>query len=417
MTIGNERKKIDLRHVRLPLPWEISLFLLVFYAFFFQYGVTTINGAMLVINAVCILFGIAHLILKKHDLKRSPYNWIVAFVLITVSISVVFGVSTTASIDIGIRMIEYCLTGFSIFLFAVVHKRRFIYVIFYMWLSILLLAISVLLHGAAVNSIGAVGIGTLNTNAMSSFFLLMVFCSFYLYGQTRNKMKKGLILASLLTVFFVQIQSASRRGFIVMVFMIVMNIVLAVIPYSNEENSRKKLITYSAVIIAGAIAFVGLRDYIFNNTILGQRLSGMMTGGDAARIRYQVFALEQFKRHPILGIGVGGIEYLQGVYSHSLFYETLSCTGILGSVFMLCAFFALIKKLLQNLIGENSHDVSKKGRYLNKTMLIYMLGIILSGVAVVMIYDLYFYLSLALIAAGIYWNEQPENILNEEGFA
>lgn len=401
MSYEGVRGKRGIRYLRIPSLWELSIALLIFYAFFFQYGVTTINSGMIVLNALCILLGIVKLLSGVYKGNRSFYNWVIAFVLIAVLLSVVFGVSSSASIDVGIRMIEYCLTGFSVLLFSLSHREKFKKILFYTWLSILLLSIAVQIKGSIVVYLGAVGIGNLNTNEMSSFFLLMVFCAFYLYGNTSNKFQRAIIWLSLLLVFFIEIQSASRRGFIVMVFMIVMNIIVSVIPFNNPNNSGRKLLIYSIIGIAGAVAFIELRDYILSSTVLGERLTGSMIGGDAARSRYHQFALEQFMRHPIFGVGVGGINFLQGVYSHSLFYETLGCTGIFGSVLLAISFLIPLKCLVRGVFNKEK-DVGQKYRvYLNKNLLIYLIAILISGVAVVMIYDFYFYFSLALIAAGM----------------
>lgn len=402
MNYEGTREKRGIRYLRLPSLWEVSIVILLFYAFFFQYGVTTINSAMLALNALCILIGVWKLLTGVCRGKHSFYHWLIAFVLVSVLLSIVFGVSSSASIDVGIRMIEYCLTGFSVLLFSLSHKDRYLKILFFTWLSILLLAIAVQINGTIVVYLGAVGIGDLNTNEMSSFFLLMVFCAFYLYGNTNNKFQKIIIWLSLALVFFIEIQSASRRGFIVMVFMIVMNIIISVVPFNNQNSSRKRLLIYSLIAIVGAIAFIELRDYILGSTILGERLTGSMVGGDAARTRYHQFALEQFRQHPIFGVGVGGINYLQGVYSHSLFYETLGCTGVVGALLLLISFFIPLKKLLKKLFdGSNKDGYEKNNVYLNKILLIYLVAILISGVAVVMIYDFYFYLSLALIAAGM----------------
>lgn len=402
MTYDNDRKSIDLRHMKLPSPWGVSIFLLILYAFFFQYGVISISNAMLVLNAVCILFGVAHVVAGAFKRKKTFYSGIIVFVMISIITSILFGASASASIDTGIRMIEYCLTGLSIFLYSISSENRFKNVLLLTWASIVLLAINVFLNGTVVNYQRAIGIGSLNSNEMSSFFVLMLFCTFYLYGETSSRFQRIILWVSLFLVFFIQIQLASRRGFIVMVFMIVANIIFAVIPYSNRNNSRRRLIVYSLIIIAGAIAFIELRDYILGSTVLGERLVGTMTGGDAARARYREFAFNQFKLHPVFGVGVGGINYLQGVYSHSLFYEVLSCTGIIGSIILLTAFVNPFKELSIKLYkNRNALESDKLKIYYVKVLLIYIAALFISGFAVVMIYDFYFYLSLGLIAAGI----------------
>lgn len=403
-----EEKRHSLRYVRLPSLWEVSIFLLLIYAFYFQYGVRSISNAMLGLNGICILFGMANILAGVYKGKKTFYTWIIMFVVVSLLLGMVFGVSFDTSLDTGIHMMEYCLTGLSIYFFCTSHENGYKKVLFFTWLSILLLAINVLLNKTGVDySGGAIGAVGLNTNEMSSFFILMVFCAFNLLEETNNKLQKLVIWASILLMFFTQIQSASRRGFIVMVFMIVMNIIFVSIPYNNQDSSRRRLVVYSLIILAGAIAFVGLRDYIFNSTVLGERLSGSMTGGDAARARYHAFAFEQFKNHPLFGVGVGGIDYLQGVYSHSLYYETISCTGVIGASILLISFIIPAKKLVKSIrVRRLEIHNQDKEPYLNRILLVYLVGMLISGFAVVMIYDFYFYISLSLIAAGIYLNSK-----------
>lgn len=400
-TVESGKPRLDLRHVKLPSAWEVTIALLVFYAFFFQYAVRTVSFMMLGLNALCILFAFTHILIKGIEKRKTFYWLIILFVFSSVLIGFVFGVSSRATISTGIRMIEYALTGFSVYLFIATHKQCFDRIVLYTWLSVFLLAITVIRKGTVVDYMGALGLGPLNTNEMSSYFVMMVFCTFLLYRKAEYKLQRVIIWASLIICFFVQIQSASRRGFVVMTFMIVLNILYTVIPFNNENYPRKKLILYSILIMIGAAAFVGLQDYILNNTILGARLSGNMISGDRARTIYHKFAYEQFSKHPIFGVGIGGINYLMGVYSHSLFYETLACTGIVGSCILLGAFIEPLQLTAKRVLSKKKGDTNKNSMYIYKTILIYLLAILISGIAVVMIYDFYFYFSLGLIAGGI----------------
>ena len=175
MSSKEKKDRFDIRHIKIPSIWESSIFLLIIYAFFFQYGVRTINSFMLVLNAVCILYGVANFVTGPYKRLKTFYYWIIAFVFVSFLFSLCFGVSTYASLYLGIRMIEYCLTGFSIFLFCISRENRFRKILFYTWLSIFLLAIFVLLKGTSVDYGDALGIGSLNTNELSSFYILMVF--------------------------------------------------------------------------------------------------------------------------------------------------------------------------------------------------------------------------------------------------
>ena len=399
MNSESRNNKYDIRHIRLPSLWEVSIVFLLFYSFFFQYVFKPINGAMIVLNGICIIIGFWNLFKVHHYKVHTSYTIIIAFVVFSVIASIVFGVSPSMSKELGFRMIEYCFTGFSILFFSLTHKHRFIRIFFYIWFFILLFGIQILFKGYSATYSGAVGFEGLNTNEISSFFIFMIFCAFYLYSKANNRFNKTVIIISIIFIFFVQIQTASRRGFIVMLLMIVANLIVAVIPFSYSNTPNRKLIAYSILLIVSAFAFLALRDYIVNNTALGERLVGNMTGGDFARERYHRFALEQFLSHPIIGIGVGGIEYLQGVYSHSLYYETLSCTGLFGTTILGVGLLWPVVILCKRI--TNSHLSNRTNSYCCRILLMYMICILISGFAVVMIYDFYFYLSLALITAGL----------------
>lgn len=383
----------------IPL-WEVSLLALIMYAFFFQYGVKTVKNAMPALSVICIIFAVFNLFYRKFKTSGSTYFGIQLFVMISILFGIVFGTSSSTVLDTGIRMLEYSLTGFSIVLFSISNKKNYDRIIFYIWFSILLLAISVITKGTIVGYMGAIGIEALNTNEMSSFFILMIFCTFYLYGKAKKKSWKTLLWLSLVIIFIIQIRAASRRGFIVMVFMIVFNIIYNVIPYNNAKNSGKRVIVYSLLIIAGAVVFIKLQDYLLNGTILGERLIGNMTGGDLARVRYHEFALEQFYSSPIFGVGIGGISFLQGVYSHSLYFEVLSCTGLVGSAILFFAFFDIFIKTLLLIKVDRVNENNLK-LYINKVIFTYEISLLISGIAVVLIYDFYFYISMAVIASGL----------------
>ena len=157
------------------------------------------------------------------------------------------------------------------------------------------------------------------------------------------------------------------------------------------------------LIIAVIVALLYFQKYLLDSTVLGARLLGNYDGGDAARARYQAFAWEQFKEHPIVGIGLGGVAYHMGAYSHSMFYELFSCTGIiLACIFLVGLFHFGFSYWRMNKLYRKA-KLNKEIVYVTAECLIFWLCLVVSGYAVVMIYDYNFYFSIALLAA-IYKN-------------
>lgn len=411
MSKGNASTSKNLkRNYKFPSLWEVAIILLTLYSFFFQYAVKQINNAMFTLCLANIIFGFFFLI-KKGRLFKSYFLYILLFILMSFIMSLLIGVSPKYSTDIGLKMIEYSLTCYSIYLFVLANTNKTYHIIFFIWISIFLLSVNVMIRGEVVDYLGAIGITSLNSNEMSSFYIFMVYCAFLLYGHSNNKLFKIIFLGSIIFVFILQILAASRRGFIVMSLMILSILIFGFIPMNNKKHSRKRMIISSLVMIFIALSFFLLRNYILSETILGERLSGIMTGGDAARNNYQIFAYEQFVKHPIFGVGLGGVAYLQGVYSHSLFYETLACTGIFGTVLLFMALFYAGWQLVK-LLKNPKLPFYQESYFSTKVTLIYFIALLLSGFAVVMIYNFYFYYSLIIIAIVIYLNTNKLNKSN-----
>ncbi len=379
--------------------WLLVTMITIFYAFFFQYAVTAIGGAMLGLCAVLIIFCfIQVLIVQKGKITRSYLDAILLFVIGSVILTV--GITSEGyGTDLAARMIEYVLTSYSIYLLLRVCPD---YIENVMWgtsIAITLLALASFIKGVVVSSSGAIGLEGLNSNSMSSFFLIMYFTSFCLFYKKRRFLIRILLLFMIAAVAVAQVSAASRRGFIVLALFTLLSLVFGIIPLKAKKKSKKRFFLFVLLLFGIGAALIFMQNYLLENTILGARLMGLYDSGDAARVRYQTFALQQFKEHPILGIGLGGVAFHMGAYSHSLYYELLACTGILMTLIFA---YGVIKMLrgywLLNKIFKTS-DEQKVNRYLSQIGFVFMLCILVSGIAVVMIYDFHFYYSLALLVA------------------
>lgn len=204
-------------------------------------------------------------------------------------------------------------------------------------------------------------------------------------------------------VIIAQISAASRRGFIVIILFVSLSIIFALIPHKSGNRSKKRMTLYIFFVVAIAVALVYFKNYLLDSTVLGARLMGSFDGGDAARAKYQAFALEQFRMHPIWGIGLGGIAYHMGAYSHSMYYELVSCTGLVMTMIFFAGFLGFGVKYWKINKQYRRRGNCKEIVYVSTECFFFWLSLIISGYAVVMIYDFYFYLSVALLTA-IYKN-------------
>ena len=388
--------------------WLILILLLIAYSFYYQYAVKTIGGLMIVLCGAIILCGCIQIFGgQKGRLEVSMMGPIIAFVILSTVLTITVTSHGLYGTDLCIRMIEYALTAYSTFLLL---KNRVEYLKIVFWVicvSVTLLAITTFTRGTVVTSTGAVGIARLNTNNMSSFFILAIFACFILASIESKMIVNFILVACVIIITVSMVAAASRRGFIVLSAFVGLSILFGIVPLKSEKNTKKRIFLYFLVILFVVIALVYVRIYLLENTVLGSRLMGAMNTGDAARNKYQTFARMQFQKHPILGIGLGGIAYHMGAYSHSLFYEIFSCTGIILSCFFLTAFFRYGIKFIKK--QKFYKNVDKEKYYIAVEGFLYWLCILISGISVVMIYDFYFYLSIAILAAMLEIFESHDN--------
>lgn len=379
--------------------WLFITMITIFYSFFFQYAVKAIGGAMFGLCALLILFCFVQVFLvQKGRITKSYLDPIVLFVII----SVIFTLGFTAKgygTDLSVRMIEYVLTSYSIYL-LLRECHEYIEIVF--WgtsLAITLLALATFIKGVAVSSSGAIGLEGLNSNSMSSFLLIMYFTSFCLLYKKRRFLIRVLLLFMIAVVAVAQVSAASRRGFIVLVLFTFLSLVFGIIPLKSENKSKRRYFFYVLLLFGIGIALIFLQNYLLEKTLLGARLMGAYDGGDVARNRYQTFALQQFKEHPLLGIGLGGVAFHMGAYSHSLYYELLACTGILITLIFAYGIMKMFRAYWLSNRFFMAFDNQKANTYFSRIGFIFLFCILVSGIAVVMIYDFHFYYSLALIVA------------------
>lgn len=379
--------------------WLFITIIAIFYSFFFQYAVKAIGGAMFGLCAFLILFGFVQVFfVQKGRVTKSYFDPIVLFVII----SVIFTLGFTAKgygTDLSVRMIEYVLTSYSIYL-LLRECHEYIEIVF--WgtsLAITLLALATFIKGVAVSSSGAIGLEGLNSNSMSSFLLIMYFTSFCLLYKKRRFLIRVLLLSMIAVVAVAQVSAASRRGFIVLVLFTFLSLVFGIIPLKSENKSKRRYFFYVLLLLGIGIALIFLQNYLLEKTLLGARLMGAYDGGDVARNRYQTFALQQFKEHPLLGIGLGGVAFHMGAYSHSLYYELLACTGILITPIFAYGIMKMFRAYWLSNRFFIAYDNQKANIYFSRIGFIFLFCILISGIAVVMIYDFHFYYSLALIVA------------------
>ena len=381
--------------------WETVFFMLFLYAFFYQTVFKPINGAMIVLSVLCTGCMCIDMLFRGGDyiantaITYKNMGIILVFVLSSMFTSRFTSTRVAYSNLTGQKMLEYALVATSLYVYLILHPGRFSRIMIYIILPIVLLALRAITSGTETTSFGAIGLEELNVNVMSSMFLMALFCIIVLIP--RNKAYNILLLAAILILAYAQIRSASRRGFLVMAFFILATIVWGIAPFNRKKSALEKIAFNFFTFLILAIAVILISEYVLNDTALGKRLLLKNTSGDVLRKKYQAVAWELFLAKPVLGAGLSGVTNKIGVYSHSMYYELLACTGILGTV-ILSYFFI---RTGADLYKKSKADGYMYGadNFLIRETFVFLLCLIVSGAAVVMIYDMYFYIWVAIIKA------------------
>lgn len=377
--------------------WEFTFAILFLYTFFLQNAAVSISGMLIVLCGVLALFSALDLLIDRNG--KVSFNLmfgISAFVIVSMITSFAYSNDIDDSIAAGSRMIEYVIMGCSLCNFLLRYPQRLFSVLRYIWFSITLLCIFVFFGGAEVTGAGGIGLEALNVNLLSSLITMQIFAAFLLMVQSK-KVGKIIYTFSIVVVLFVQVLTASRRGFLVACAVCLLAVFFCIIPRYTTKNSMKRIFWIALIMVAFAVALVMLGDYILNETVLGSRLLGNFTSGDVARERYHTIAMEQFAKQPIFGVGLNGLQSIMGVYSHSLYYETLSCTGIIGALILFGTLFSIGKGLWKNMKESATRNLD--GVYISRMSFLFFASLLIAGIALTSIYEFFFYICLGLLIA------------------
>lgn len=376
----------------------IGVFIL--YSMWFQYSFVVIDSLLSVLG----LLMIAVFFLKNYVLNISLFkNLNIYFCFFTLSFlfGFIFSNNRSEFLRLSLQILKYFIPMMLIIDYVGYSENN--YRCFMRILSFTggLLSIFSLQNGTITNNNG-VSIGELNANVLASYLNISVFAILILFEQAKF-IEQVLLGTDFALCAIATFNSASRRGALVMVVLSLIYLYVFC-RKSNKENAFRKFLLVLVALIAVLYVILNFSS-LFDNSTLLKRLLG---GGDVAqsdllRKKYQNAAFEIFLKNPLFGGGLGAVGIAVGMHSHSLYYELLACTGIVGTIlfvyFLLKNIYILYKKL------------KKKNQMINETTTLmtiaFIASIIVSGIQVTYIYDSFFYLMIGAFISTI-------NILGEE---
>lgn len=377
--------------------WLIGIFLL--YMFWFQYAVKPINGFLSIIGIVLLCASI------KGQRGINDYRYlfnIVFFVMALLISGILFSKDKRLFFDLFFEILKCLLPMIAIYNYVGTDKERLKNLFSLILISIVLMSISLFLKGIDAAN-GAIVLGDLNSNKFSCYVLIGVIAALYLLNEYDSKMIRFVLVISLVIMAVAQIEAASRRGVVVYAFMIATYIHTIIFVKYKAKPAYK----IASVFIALVLFFVVYSSFSdkFANTVVFQRFLLKNSVADQARAHYQKEAWNIFLSNPLFGEGLGAVMRRVGMYSHSLYYESLASGGIIATF---CLLFPMGTKIIQ--YWKASKTSNNIGLMVEaRTMAWAIVGVLISGIAVVYFYDVDFYIILGIFAT-------YSNYLNSLGY-
>lgn len=370
----------------------ISIFLL--YMLWFQYAVSE-NGVVMPLCAV--LLG-AYIITRRNTLYFYRYLTPVFLFFFCGFLSSVIAGDTSAGLSLLLNMLKYSILMIAIYTYVGQDGKKLERILWVTAFTCILVAFSTLFSGT-VTVTGAVTLGSLNSNVLSIYLMLGLISDLLLLMRNTTIWKKRLLTVFLIVEAAAQIMAASRRGILVFLFLCMMYIFLKVTVQSGTKYTILKYMLIAFILMVICLLFADKLLAKLSNAVFFQRFFGLTEtlSGDRLRASYQQVAKDLFFSSPFLGKGLGAVARYAGVYSHSLYYETLACTGLTGMACILCFFYrncSICLKMLK--ICENPQ---LKSSILMSLCIV--AAVLITGIAVVLIYDSVFYVLLAFLSINV----------------
>lgn len=363
------------------------------YVFWYQYAYNPISGTIPILTLIMTVLAL------PHYLKLSDYAEICGFLCFTICcafISLLIGSVRSESSRLIFNQIEYLVPLIVIYTFASGGLENFKSVNRALCLAVLVLAIHSKFFGIKTNT-GAVVIGTLNANVIASLLTLGTVSALILIAIENSNLLKCILLIAISVMSLTMFDVGSRRGIVLQFYLLFSGLAVFI-----NERFRGKIFVKLVAIIAFLffLFFILLNiEALFGDSVAIQRLIAGRNAGDIQRERLQAIAWKIFMTSPIFGQGLGVVGVQAGMYAHSLYYEVLASSGVLGMFLLTLFFFKHIFVLFRCARLKNTSEVAL--RRMCMLLVSSIVVIFLTGMFVVLIYDMYFYVMIAIVSAGV----------------
>lgn len=257
----------------------------------------------------------------------------------------------------------------------------------------LVYAISIVLMGRSIQ--GRLTLYNSNGDAMICMCGIMLTL---LLIDINNKVKTVIRFSEIAYYIFCILQTGSRKALICSIVFLVLwfgitgrEVIKNWARLSQGDKNFYILFTVVCIISVFIIAIPTIKNsYAF---------AKILAGGDEISDGYRVYLYEQawnvFKAHPIVGVGYYQfIHYTHlGLYTHSTYFELLSCCGLLGTIIYFIPYFYIYRELTYIFRCSLDFEVKKKAII----FIVFFIIMMFLGVGMIHFYNEKFMIVFALM--------------------
>lgn len=228
-----------------------------------------------------------------------------------------------------------------------------------------------------------------STNIVSMELFIGLIALGYLFLSCRKGKINFLYILQVIVLVTGILLSGSRK--ILVGIIVLICLYLLCLFFSNQVNMRKKIKIMLALMMTAPIGFF----YLFYFTYIGQRFF-VQNNGDLYREALFKFGIESFLEHPLLGLGFNNFRYYHGgTYSHNVFSELLSCTGVFGLLIYIVFYIIELYLICIMLKKMRTSRENKKPVYFIIAAIIMMFVL---GAVQLHFYYFYFYIFIGFVS-------------------
>lgn len=384
---------------------KVFFVIFVYYIIWFQRAFFQISGLPFILGMLMIGCMLTHKLLLYRSVELvilSPLIWWLVFAVFIFSTGYFIAADRFLLID---SVISYIQTLIMMIYIIDVSAQEKSVDFFIKVLIILGLIMSINLIFFGYDRYGQIMISELSNP--NSDGLTVLFCLSALLLITKVKMDWKLLISILLIFLFsyAVILTSSRKSFASVIFMVVVWYFLVFRDYMRKYSFGKRLFIIFGVLTLFGVVIINFFPIFLDSHLYYRLTEGVGYEGDELRLLMYKTAYENFRSHPLIGIGYNQFRVYFGTYSHSTYAEIISNSGIIGTILYFVPYGIIVLKLMQVVLYSKDVIVSNQA----KLFLILMVLLVILGFGVIHFYGITFNILFSLMIA--FYHNELNNIL------